>query len=62
MRLNKKVAGIKLDAIVEKNESNTKFFASGAIVRGQFSKSTFTGQEGNQGPYKIIESTHDQLP
>src|SRR5690606_17020562 len=28
-------------------------FASGALVRGQFTTSQFTAQEGNQGPYKL---------
>jgi len=26
---------------------------AGAVVRGQYAKSSFTGQEGNQGPYKL---------
>ena len=34
MRFNKKVAGVKLDALIDKDESKTKVFASGAIVRG----------------------------
>jgi len=61
MRFNKKVAGVKLDAIIDKDESETRFFASGAIVRGQFAKNTFTGQEGNQGPYKITGETVEQF-
>ena len=28
-------------------------FASGALVRGQFTTTQFTAQEGNQGPYKL---------
>ncbi len=61
MRFNKKVAGVKLDAIIDKDESETRFFASGAIVRGQFAKNTFSGQEGNQGPYKITGATVEQF-
>ena len=38
-----------------KNEdSEFTAFASGALVRGQFSSSQFVGQEGNQGPYKLV--------
>ncbi len=61
MRFNKKVAGVKLDALIDTDESETKFFASGAIVRGQFDKNTFSGQEGNQGPYKITGTTVEQF-
>jgi len=61
MRFSKKVAGVKLDATIDKDESDTRFFASGAIVRGQFSKNTFSGQEGNQGPYKITGSNDEQF-
>ncbi|MCF6347497.1 MAG: hypothetical protein L3J20_04255 [Flavobacteriaceae bacterium] len=56
MRFNKKVAGVKLDAVIDKDESETRFFASGALVRGEFARNTFFGQEGNQGPYKITSS------
>lgn len=34
-------------------EKNTEVFAAGAMVRGQFTTSQFTAQEGNQGPYKL---------
>ncbi|MBP8157829.1 MAG: hypothetical protein KAX93_05575, partial [Flavobacterium sp.] len=34
-------------------ENKTEIFASAALVRGQYAKSAFTGQEGNQGPYKL---------
>ena len=35
------------------DDSKTNLFASGALVRGQFTTSQFTAQEGNQGPYKL---------
>jgi len=34
-------------------ENKTDIFASAALVRGQYARSSFTGQEGNQGPYKL---------
>nr|MBA3987442.1 hypothetical protein [Flavobacteriales bacterium] len=50
----KKVQGIALGGRIKKEESETTMFASGAVVRGVFSQSFFLGQEGNQGPYKLI--------
>jgi hypothetical protein len=35
----------------ENNKTNV--FTSAALVRGQYAKSSFTGIEGNQGPYKL---------
>ncbi|GAA4233495.1 hypothetical protein GCM10022291_10600 [Postechiella marina] len=35
------------------NDEQTNVFAAGALVRGQFTTSQFTAQEGNQGPYKL---------
>ncbi len=56
LRFNKKVAGLMLNAHIEKEDSDTRFFASGALVRGQFASNEFVGQEGNQGPYRISGS------
>ncbi len=54
-RFNKKVQGISLGGTFTHNDgSRTSAFASGALVRGVFAESKFTGQEGNQGPYKLI--------
>ena len=54
-RFTKKVQGISLGATFEHdNGARTSTFASGALVRGVFSSSNFVGQEGNQGPYKLV--------
>lgn len=47
---SKRVQGLLVQ--VNLNE-NTSVFASGALVRGQFTTTQFTAQEGNQGPYKL---------
>lgn len=54
-RFTKKVQGISLGGTFN-NEDGSKIsaFASGALVKGVFSKSEFVGQEGNQGPYKLV--------
>ena len=52
-RFTKNVQGISINGTLNHPESKTNLFASGAIVRGVFTRSQFTGQEGNQGPYKL---------
>mgnify|MGYP003673616807 FL=1 len=47
---SKRVQGLFVNANLGKS---TKIFASGALVRGQFTTTQFTAQEGNQGPYKL---------
>lgn len=61
LKFNKKVSGIKVDATINNEESDTHLFASGALARGQFANNTFNGQEGNQGPYKITGSNVEQF-
>ena len=53
LNFNKKVQGLSSRFSFGKPENRTDIFAAGAIVRGQYSKSEFLGQEGNQGPYKL---------
>jgi len=52
-RFTKRVQGLSLNATLDHPDSQTNAFASGALVRGQFARSQFTAQEGNQGPYKL---------
>jgi len=49
----KRVQGLLVNVDFDKEESETNIFAAGALVRGQFTSSQFTAQEGNQGPYKL---------
>lgn len=51
----KKVQGISLSgSVTHKNGAKTTAYAAGALVRGVFARSAFVGQEGNQGPYKLV--------
>lgn len=53
-RFTKKIQGLSLGGTLNHSDQvKTDLFASGALVRGVFTQSTFTGQEGNQGPYKL---------
>jgi len=53
LNFNKKVQGLATNFTFGTPESKTTVFASAALAKGQYAKSTFTGQEGNQGPYKL---------
>lgn len=52
----KQASGLKVAAKINKH---LKVSAAGAIVRGKFSTFTIVGNEGNQGPYKIIGSNKE---
>ncbi len=49
----KRVQGLSLNFNFGQEDAKTNVFASGALVRGQFTTSQFTAEEGNQGPYKL---------
>ncbi len=49
----KRVQGISGQVNFNGEDSKSYVQAAGALVRGLFNISRFTGQEGNQGPYKL---------
>lgn len=53
LNFNKKVQGLSTHFTFGGEENKTDIFSSAALVRGQYARSSFTGQEGNQGPYKL---------
>ena len=60
LNFNKKVQGLATQFTFGPPENKTEVYASGALVRGQYAKSNFVGQEGNQGPYKL-KGTNGEL-
>jgi hypothetical protein len=60
LNFNKKVQGLSTAFNFGGEGNKTSVFAAAALVRGQYAKSTFTGQEGNQGPYKL-RGPNDEL-
>ena len=55
----KKLQGLSANATLESKKGTTNIYASGALVRGIFNQSTIQGQEGNQGPYKLVAQNGD---
>ena len=53
LNFNKKVQGLSAHFQFGTETAKTSVFASAALVRGQYARSAFVGQEGNQGPYKL---------
>lgn len=53
LNFNKKVQGLATQFTFGTPDKKTEVVAAGALVRGQYAKSSFVGQEGNQGPYKL---------
>jgi len=60
LNFNKKVQGLSTHFSFGNTDSKTDIYTAAAIVRGQYARSTFTGQEGNQGPYKL-KGNNDEL-
>jgi len=52
LNFNKKIQGFSTNFSFG-NDSKTNVFSSVGLVRGQYARSSFVGQEGNQGPYKL---------
>ena len=52
-KFSKRVQGLLVTSKFANENNQINAFASGALVRGQFIRSQFTAQEGNQGPYKL---------
>ena len=53
LNFNKKVQGLSSRFEFGNTNSKTTVFGAAALVKGKYAKSTFIGQEGNQGPYKL---------
>lgn len=60
LNFNKKVQGISGSIKFSDGNSKTTIETAAALVRGQYAKSEFMGQEGNQGPYKL-KGSNNQL-
>lgn len=50
----KKIQGLLVSGTFQEDTNPIEVFGAGALVRGVFTRSELVGQEGNQGPYKLI--------
>lgn len=58
LQLQKKVQGLKFKSLFEdkKKKFSYKMTAAAAVAKGKYNRNTFTGIEGNQGPYLLSGS------
>ena len=54
LTFNKKIQGLLATVNFGDEDKKTTAFASGGLVTGNYTSSNFKGQEGNQGPYKLV--------
>lgn len=54
MNFSRRLQGLQLSTNFNLGKGKFSTSASGAIAKGNFNRMTFVGQEGNQGPYKLI--------
>jgi hypothetical protein len=59
LNFNKKVQGLSTRFIFGEEGNKTTVEVAGALARGQYARSNFKGQEGNQGPYKLKGSNNE---
>ena len=50
----KKIQGLLVSGTFQEDTNPIEVYGAGALVRGVFTRSELVGQEGNQGPYKLI--------
>lgn len=54
-QFTKKIQGLYAQGtMTHQDGSTTELYGAGGLVRGVFQRSTIIGQEGNQGPYKLV--------
>ncbi|REH00053.1 hypothetical protein [Flavobacterium aquicola] len=54
LTFTKKIQGLLATVNFGNEDKKTTVFASGGLVTGNYASSNFKGQEGNQGPYKLV--------
>lgn len=58
-RFSQKVTGLHLGTTLAGENSSTDIFLTGSVTRGEFAQTDFIGQNGNQGPYRLIGQNNE---
>ncbi|MXV37523.1 hypothetical protein GO491_02350 [Flavobacteriaceae bacterium Ap0902] len=58
-RFQRKVTGLKVSHAIKSEEHATVFEAAGSLSRGEYTRYEFTGNEGNQGPYRLAGNSNE---
>ncbi len=61
MNYNRRLQGLSFETGAEIGKGTLNGRASGAVARGQFARNQFFGQEGNQGPYKLVGANNERF-
>ena len=54
LRYNRNVKGARFDNTIQREKYKLRQSVSASVARGKFSRMTFAGAEGNQGPYRLL--------
>ncbi len=61
MNYNRRLQGLSFESGAKIGKGTLGGRISGAVARGQFARNQFFGQEGNQGPYKLIGANNERF-
>ena len=59
LRFQKRISGAGIQSPIKLGKGTLRITGVGALARGEFHRNTFRGQEGNQGPYKLIGKNNE---
>jgi hypothetical protein len=58
---DKRISGGGVETVIKSGENQVPLKVQGGLARGRFTRNTFQGQEGNQGPYKLRGANNEQF-
>ncbi len=62
LNFDKRISGASVFTDIEFGDSNLiPLRVEGGLARGRFARNRFQGQEGNQGPYKLVGNNNEQF-
>lgn len=61
LKFDKRISGAAVYSTISWDDKSIPFQMEGGIARGKFTRNRFTGQEGNQGPYKLTGANGERF-